>query len=228
MKFILIILSLFSHQAIASKNCTKKEVSDLIYSYKTFKDNKKINKFFTKEIIKSGKKHNVNCLIMASILKIESDFIFKTNKITPNDISIAQINFPLQLVNLRNEGYLLDKKKLMKSNKYAIDRLAVILKLLKKNNPKDPLWFTRYYSGYYIHKLTYLHRLEYQCKKVGLADYFVNYKEKNRLLNHCIKKYGAKKVLNIYTRLDSKANEYKEFKKKIDFWKNKRIELAKK
>lgn len=227
MKILIILLLLMSNNLFALNDCQYKKVSDLIYSYKTFKDNKKINHFFTKEIIKSGKKHKVNCLLMASILKIESDFIFKTNSLTPNDISIAQINYPLQVINLAKYGYELNKKRLMKSNKYAIDRLAVILKFLKKENPKDPLWFTRYYSGYYLNKLTYLHRLEYQWKKVGLADYFVDYKEKNRLISHCIKKYGAKKVINIYTRMDSKINEFQAFKKKIAFWK-KQKQLVKK
>lgn len=220
MKIILsvfMLLFLYSNEALShGNNCDFNKVSQVINVYKKFKHNKKINKFFTKTIIKYGNKYKVDCVLMATIIKVESDFVHKKNSITPEDISIAQINYPLQKRNLKRLGVKLNKKKLISSNKYAIEMMAMILSLLKKDYAKkDPLWYARYNTGKYLYKLEYLHRLEFQWKKVGLADYFVNYKEKKRLLRHCVMKYGWKRVVNIYTRLSNKQNEMKAYKQRF-------------
>ena len=211
---LILLISLFSFNTMAS-NCRYKEVSRVIGEYKTFKHNQKINKFFTKTIIKYGKKHKVDCILMATILKVESDFVHKQNNLTPNDFGIAQINYPIQKKNLKRYGVKINKNKLIKSNKYSIEIMAIILKYLKKSHPKDSLWFARYNSGYYLHKLAYLHLLEVQWKKVGYNDYFVDYKEKKRIYEYCVKKYGWKRLAEIYTPLYNKKERYAKYKKRI-------------
>ena len=217
MRKILIIFAVFllASSTIASTNCSYKKVSDVIRTFKKFKHDKKINHFFTKTIIKNGKRENVDCILMVTILKVESDFTLKRNTITPEDISIAQINYPEQKENLKRINIKLNKKRLLKSNKYAIKIMSKVLSLLKKDFPNDPLWYARYNSGWYLPKLAYLHRLEYQWKKIGMADYFVNYKEKNRITLHCVKKHGWKKVMNIYTRFKTKKQEFADYKRKF-------------
>ena len=197
-------------------NCSFNKVSDAIYKFQTFKHNKKINHFFTKTILTYGKKYKIDCILMATIIKVESDYIHKTNPYTPSDYSIAQINYPVQKKDLAQFGIKLSKKKLMRSNKYAIKMMATILSIIKKRHHKDSLWYARYHSGLYLDKLRYLHRLEIQWKKLGYSDFFVDYNEKERIYRYCVKKYGWKKVAEIYTPMENKKKRLTRYKKRFE------------
>lgn len=208
--FLTLLLSFTAY----ADDCHLENLKENIKGFRSF-DNEAQVDFLAKSIVKHGKKNNINCLLMATILKIESDYTYRQNSITPDDISIAQINYPIQKRNLARVGIKLHRKRLLYNDDYAIEMMAHVLSLLKQDYPNDPFWFTRYNSNVRLYRLEYLHRLEFQWKKIKRNDDFVDYKAKQKLLKWCVRKYGWKRIINIYTPLATKAEEDKAYKERF-------------
>jgi len=207
MKSIVLVLSLiFSVNSFSkSQKIISKDLKKVINMKK--KHNKKIASL----ILESSKKYSIDPKLIMSIIAVESNFDqaaqnkngckyinFKKNC---GDYSLAQINYLVWKEELRKYKENLDLEKLKKSNAYAIDRMSLILSILKKrHSKKDKLWFTRYNSGNYLKKIRYLRMLEYRLKRIG---YKIDYQAKEKLLYLAVRKHGWKKVMGIYTKIPS-------------------------
>lgn len=236
---LLIILSFrsISHAKLfkAKDTCNRTSINKIISALSVKKVSNKNT--IVKAVIKNGKSFDIDCRLLVTILKVESDFNrYAINPFT-GEIGISQINHKLwknelaivkkYFLNLskikpRSSYYKIYKQipKIKISNlkniNHSIQIMSSILYYYRhKFHKKDPIWFARYNSGLYVHKLEYLHLLEYQFKKIKIADYFINYTEKTRLVTHVVKKHGFKRVLEIYTRLSSKKIRNEKYKNRF-------------
>lgn len=231
--FIIYCLLVLSCSAYATtdfvpQECTKEKIKADIKKLRYFSHESAYN-FYTKYIERYSKKYNIHCEIPTILLRVESNFTIKENRLS-GEISIAQINYDFwQPVFKKNFRINLNKEKLMKSNRYALKNMFVILNYLKKTySKKDDLWFLRYNSNHLIHRLAYLKRFENFMYKIKTDKKVLNYAHKTNLLQRAVAKYGWKKVLDVYTLLDTKENKMKEYRANVKMWREKRERKQKK
>lgn len=109
-----------------------------------------------------AEKYQIDPYLMLALIKVESDFNQSAVSNT-GDYSLAQINYDVWKRELGSKGIKLDMTKLKNNHSYAIEKMAIILKLLKtRHSHKDKLWYGRYHSNTKKYKSRYL-------KKVNLA-----------------------------------------------------------
>ena len=224
MKFLIIFLFLiFSNEAFSkkyyhafdAKKCSKSKISKRLKRMRSL--NKRNHNYFKKVIYDVSKAHNIDCTLLMTHIKVESDFVFSKGPV--EEVSIAQISYGIWNKIFKREGSSLDKKKLKVNKTYAIDRMGWILSYLRKKYYKrDSMWFLRYNTGYFYFKLKYLHLMEYQLKRLGLVDNYVDYRNKRIMVNSVTRKKGAQAVLEIYTRLYPKSHYKKLHKERIAYW----------
>ena len=235
---LVIFLSLFSnlgysniHNKFYSKgnsSCKYKTIKKYLRKLKYFR-NKYDEKHLIWEIQRTGIEFNLNCVLITSLLKIESNL--NQNAVNPftGEKSISRINTKVWRKEYKKNGMTLDKQKLSKDRFYSIYQMGYILFYYRAYFPKDDHWFARYNSGLWIYKLEYMARLEMQFKKMGIQDYFISYKMKRRMIGYLIQKYGWERTLSIYTNLYSKKERQiryiERFKKRLPKKYNKFIKI---
>ena len=109
-----------------------------------------------------AEKYQIDPFIMLALIKVESDFNQEAISET-GDYSLAQINFKVWQKELSSKGIKLDYSKLKKNHTYALEKMAIILNILKtRHAKKDNNWYGRYHSNTKKYKNKYL-------KKVNIA-----------------------------------------------------------
>lgn len=205
-----------------SKECTMSKIKFDIKKLISF-EHDKVYYFFAKYIHKYSKLYNIHCEIPTLLLRVESRYTIKHNKLS-GEISIAQINYDYWAPKYpKLFKRKLSKKKLLSSNLYAIKNMFLILDYIKRTYRKrDNLWFLRYNSNLRIHRLAYLKKFESFLYKISGNRNVLDYQEKGNLLRSSVKTYGWKKVINVYTSLDKKSIEQKEYTEKVKRWRKNR------
>lgn len=118
-----------------------------------------ISRSLADSIYRSSVRYGIDPLIMTSIIKVESSFNQGAVSST-GDISIAQINFEVWIKEANNLGFELSRAKLISSSDYAIDRMGLILLILKnRHSGSDPFWYGRYHSQTPYFKMVYLEKV---------------------------------------------------------------------
>ena len=123
----------------------------------------------SKYIYKSSEKYNINEDILISIIQKESSFRQNIRSRT-NDVSLVQINprwWRKEFKRLKRSP--LNEEKLKKDTKYAIDRMAEILSILKDRHKDDPHWYANYHSTTKKLKNRYLasiQKIKYKIKNM--------------------------------------------------------------
>ena len=231
-KNILTILILFSVNSFANTNfvkeeCSSQKIKNNIKRLRSF-NHDSVYDFYTKYIYKYSKLYNIHCEIPILLLRVESNFTIKENKAS-GDISIAQINYEFWKSHYKKLfNKILSKKKLMRSNSYAIKNMFIILNYLKQTYKKrDSLWYLRYNSNYLLRRLEYLTKYEKYIYQINSNKKILNYKQKENLIRYAYTKYGWKKVMEIYTLLKDRDTVRKEYNEKVKFWRKRRANKLK-
>lgn len=114
-----------------------------------------------------SKKYQIDPYIMLALIKVESDFDSQAVSAT-GDYSLAQINYKVWQKELKREGIELNFYKLKNNSAYAIEKMALILQILKKRHAKkDPYWFARYHSNTKKFKSKYLLKVKRQLATIN-------------------------------------------------------------
>jgi len=174
-KVLFILLFLFSStQSFAVNYHSKEKLTEMIsFVYKTIdivdrtKMKRKRKVHLAKNITKYSIKYNLDPRIIVAILNTES--LFKTDAYNPaGDYSIAQINYKVWVKEFKQRNLRpLDFEKLKNDEDYALDRMAEILSILKRDyKGKDSFWFARYHSNTKKFKSRYLKKLKGEFQKI--------------------------------------------------------------
>ena len=92
------------------------------------------------------------------------------------DYSLAQINYKVWKKELASKGVKLDFKKLKTNHAYALEKIAIILKILKdRHSEKDQQWYGRYHSNTKKYKIRYLKKVNQQLAKLTSNRTIANY-----------------------------------------------------
>lgn len=117
-----------------------------------------------------AQKYNIDPYIMLALIKVESNFDQAAVSET-GDYSLAQINYAVWNKELESKGMKLDYEKLQKNSSYAIEKMAIILSLIKKRHAKkDPHWYGRYHSNTKKYKKRYLKKVNHYLSKINAPN----------------------------------------------------------
>lgn len=167
MKILITLFIFFSTNSFATSNYKEmvsfvKKSIDLMQKIPYDRKSK-----LSHEITKNAIRYNVDPRIMVAIINVESNF--KKDAYNPSgDYSLVQINYNIWKKEFKNRNLRpLIKKDLVTNEAYAIDRMAEILSLLKKQySKKDKLWYLMYHSSTPKYKNRYLAKLKKEIKKI--------------------------------------------------------------
>lgn len=109
---------------------------------------------------------NIEPTLMMAIIQVESNFKLGAKSST-GDYSLSQINYKIwnkELKRLNRKP--LDFNKLKTNPKYAINRMAEILKIVYDRNKQDPHWFAVYHSSTEKLKTRYAKKVKKQLSKL--------------------------------------------------------------
>lgn len=161
-KNVIIISSIvFSAMAETNISIPYKDETNHTHLYNALKVISKFedNKGLSQKIIEVSQKYKIEPEIIVSIINVESQFNQKAISST-GDLSIAQINLKVwnkELKRLKIER--IDKNKLKKDYKYSLDKMGLILSLLKKRHSSDKEWYGTYHSTNAYFKKTYVNKV---------------------------------------------------------------------
>ena len=110
-------------------------------------------------ILISSEANQIPYKLMTSIIMVESSFSQQAIS-TTGDISIVQINYKIWKKEAIRMNMELSEERLKTDSRYAIQKMGMILKYLKKTYSRnDQYWYARYHSRTPKLKQNYLTRL---------------------------------------------------------------------
>ncbi len=112
--------------------------------------------------------YRIDPKLMIAIIGTESDFV--NEKIsTTGDLSLAQINVSIWNKEFERLGFKKINSKLLKKNEaYALNKMAIILTILKDRHEKiDRIWFARYHSQTKKFKYRYSLKIEKRMRMIA-------------------------------------------------------------
>lgn len=140
------------------------QIKDLIVSvqdekrkYRTLKIPLSENQIQTiaESILEVSISQNIDYRVFTSIIMQESKFDQKAVS-SSGDVAIAQINYEIWKPEFENLNLELDKDKLKKDESYAIEKMGIILSVIKgRHGDNDPYWYARYHSSTKKRKFEY-------------------------------------------------------------------------
>ncbi len=119
-------------------------------------------------LYKTIQTHKVNPRLMIAIIGTESDFV--NSKIsTTGDLSLAQINTKVWNKEFTRLGLApLDAKLLKTDEAYALNKMAIILNIIKARHEKnDKNWFARYHSHTKKYKKIYSAKVDKRMRMIA-------------------------------------------------------------
>jgi hypothetical protein len=162
-----------------SLNSKASEIKALTQVAKSIAPHEKNISQIAKDVYQYSKKHSIDPYLMLALIKVESDFNQKAISNT-GDYSLAQINYKVWKEEFNKKGIKLNFYKLKNNPQYALDHMALILKILKQRySKKDPHWYARYHSNTKKHKKNYLKKVN---KQLALIKKLKSLPKPNRLI----------------------------------------------